>query len=212
MVAPPTVVDAGGDRARVLTASSPVGTQLDEGLLVQRAREGNVDAFAELLRTHQPAARRLAAAVAGVGDADEVAQDAFVKAWYGLARFRDGASFRPWLLRIVVNEARNRRRSAGRRSGHELRFSQDRSRLQAAPSPESGLLAAETGRTVRAAVAGLPARQRDVVTCRYVVGLTEAETAQVLGVALGTVKSRAARGLARLREGIERDEEVDTDG
>jgi len=163
-----------------------------------------VDAYAALLRTHQDAASRLAAAMCGRGDADEVAQDAFVKAWYSLAGFRDGAPFRPWLLRIVANEARNRRRSAGRRSGYELRFSGDRSIHGSALSPEAVVLATETRRTLHAALSGLPQRQRDVITCRYVVGLSEAETAHVLGVARGTVKSRSARGLARLRDDVRR--------
>jgi RNA polymerase sigma factor (sigma-70 family) len=182
-----------------------VGSTLDDRELARRAKEGDVDAYAELLRAHQAAAARLAAAMCGPGDADEVAQDAFVKAWYGLGRFRDGAPFRPWLLRIVANEARNRRRAAGRRVDHELRFSDDRSRPVTVPSPESRLLAAEGRRTLLAVLAGLPERQRDVVTCRYVVGLSEDETAQVLEVARGTVKSRAARGLARLRDAMERE-------
>jgi RNA polymerase sigma-70 factor (ECF subfamily) len=171
-----------------------------------------VDAYAVLLRTHQDAARRLAAVVCGAGDADEAAQDAFVKAWYGLDRFRDGSSFRPWLLRIVANEARNRRRAAGRRAGYELRFAGDRSGATTAPSPESALLAAATRRTLQAALADLPDRQRDVITCRYVVGLSEVETAQVLGLARGTVKSRAARGLSRLRADLDGRERVDDDG
>ncbi len=171
-----------------------------------------MDAYATLLRTHQDAAVRLAAVVGGAGDADDVAQDAFVKAWYGLDGFRDGAPFRPWLLRIVANEARNRRRTAGRRAVHELRFAADRSADVTVASPESALLAAVTRRSLKAALADLPGRQRDVVACRYVVGLSEDETAEVLGIARGTVKSRAARGLARLRAGVDRREEVDSDG
>ena len=178
----------------------------DDHELARRAREGDVEAYAALLRAHRAAARRLAAAVCGAGDADEVVQDAFVKAWQGLARFRDGSPFRPWLLRIVDNEARNRRRAAGRRTGYELRFAGDRSAETTAPSPESALLAAVARRTLQAALAALPERQRDVITCRYVVGLSEDETAQVLGLAHGTVKSRAARGLARLRAELDRTE------
>lgn len=172
----------------------------DEDVLVTRAKEGDVDAYAVLLGRHQVAARRLAAALCGAtaADADEAAQDAFVKAWYGLAGFRAGAPFRPWLLRIVANEARNRRRSSGRRAGYELRFATDRAALRAAPSAEAAALATESRRELVAALAGLPAAQRDVVVCRHLVGLSEAETARVLGLAPGTVKSRTARGLRRL--------------
>ena len=166
-----------------------------------------MDAYASLLRLHEDAARRLALVLCGAADADEAAQDAFVKAWYGLDRFRDGSPFRPWLLRIVANEARNRRRASGRRSGHELRFAADRASGGAAPSPEAAVLATDRRRAVGAALAELPARQRDVVACRYLLGLDEAETAGVLGLPRGTVKSRAARGLARLRSLLpERDE------
>jgi RNA polymerase sigma-70 factor (ECF subfamily) len=164
-----------------------------------------------LLRTHQDAAHRLATVICGAVDAEEAAQDAFVKAWYALGRFRAGAPFRPWLLRIVANEARNRRRAAGRRAGHELRFARDRWADAAVPSAESTMLAAATRHAVLAALAELPDRQRDVLTCRYIVGLSEGETAQVLGLARGTVKSRAARGLARLRRGVDRREEGDGD-
>jgi RNA polymerase sigma-70 factor (ECF subfamily) len=178
-----------------------VGRPPDDRELARRAKEGDVDAYASLLRMHESAARRLALAVCGsAAEADEAAHDAFVKAWSALGRFRDGSPFRPWLLRIVANEARNRRRSAGRRAGYELRFAQDRASGGAAPSPEAAVVATDRRRTVAVALAELPRHQRDVIACRYLVGLDEAETAAVLGLARGTVKSRAARGLARLRE------------
>jgi RNA polymerase sigma factor (sigma-70 family) len=166
---------------------------------VRRARDGDVEAYGALLRAHQGAARRVAAVVVGTGDADEVAQDAFVKAWAGLGTFRPAAPFRPWLLRIVVNEARNRRRAAGRRAGYELRFAVDPTTASPAGSPEAAVVAADVLATLQLAVARLPARQREVVACRYLVGLSEDETAAALGLARGTVKSRASRGLARLR-------------
>jgi RNA polymerase sigma-70 factor, ECF subfamily len=172
--------------------------------------EGDVDAYASLLATHHGPARRLAAALCGSGDADEVAQDAFVKAWYGLGRFRPGAEFRPWLLRIVANEARNRRRSTGRRAGYALRFATDRAAApgEAAPSPEAAVLVAEARRSLVAALATLPHRLRDAVACRHLLGLSEAETAEVLGVPRGTVKSRTARGLARLTQLMEADHDA----
>jgi RNA polymerase sigma-70 factor (ECF subfamily) len=176
----------------------------DEAYLVERARAGDVDAYADLLAAHQAAARRLAAALGGSGDADEVAQDAFVKAWYGLPGFRRGSAFRPWLLRIVANEARNRRRAAGRRAGYELRFATDRAvSAGAEPSPEAAVLVTEARRSVVDALAGLPEGLRDVVACRHLLELSEHETGEVLGLPRGTVKSRTSRGLRRLARALE---------
>src|SRR5918995_4283341 len=90
--------------------------------LVERARRGDHDAYEALVREHEQAAFRVAYVIVGsAADAEDVAQEAFVKAYRALGRFRSGAPFRPWLLRIVGNEARNHRRAAGRRVFHEQR-------------------------------------------------------------------------------------------
>src|SRR5439155_14212074 len=103
-----------------------VGRPLDESELVARARRGDGDAYEELVRAYQGIAFRTAYVLAGsAADAEEAAQDAFVKAYRALWRFRAGAPFKPWLLRIVANEARNRRRSAGRRTALALRATQE---------------------------------------------------------------------------------------
>ena len=133
-------------------------------------------------------------------DAEDAAQDGFVKAWRALGRFREGAPFRPWLLRIVANEASNRRRSAGRRAGLALRAATEESSGGAAPSPEAALLSSEQRSALLAAVEQLPDEQRSVVALRYFLGLSEAEVAETLGIPQGTVKSRTARALERLRE------------
>ena len=84
-------------------------------------RGGDHDAYAELVTRHAPTALRTAALL-GAGDAaEDVVQDAFVKAYAALDRFRTGAPFRPWLLRIVANEARNVHRASGRRTARERR-------------------------------------------------------------------------------------------
>jgi len=159
-----------------------------------------MDAYASLVRAYQPVAIRVAHVIGGVAaDAEDVVQDAFVKAHRSLRGHRDGTPFRPWVLAIVANEARNRRRSAGRRTRYELALREDRASGEAAPSPEATVLADEARRQLLAAVAALPLRQRDVVSCRYLLTLSEAETAVVLGLPAGTVKSRLARALGRLR-------------
>ena len=153
------------------------------------------------MHAYQGIAFRTAYVIArNAADAEEAAQDGFVKAWRALGRFREGAPFRPWLLRIVANEASNRRRSAGRRAGLALRAATQEPSGDAAPSPESALLSSEQRAALLAAVEELPEEQRSVVALRYFVGLTEVEVAETLGIPQGTVKSRNARALERLRE------------
>ena len=95
---------------------------------MERARRGDEDAYEELVRAHQGIAFRTAYLLAGnAADAEEAAQDGFVKAYRALGRFRAGSPFRPWLLQIVANEARNRRRSSGRRAALALRAAAEES-------------------------------------------------------------------------------------
>lgn len=151
------------------------------------------------MRLHQQLAFRTARVLArDAADAEEAAQDAFVKAWHALARFDPARPFRPWLLAIVANEARNRRRAAGRREGLALRVAAA-SEGGAAPSPELALLVAERHAALVEALERLDERDRQVIACRYLLELTEAETAAALGCRAGTVKSRLSRALERLR-------------
>ncbi len=155
------------------------------------------------MRRYQELAFRTAYLV--TGDADEAAdaaQEAFVKAYYALARFRAGAPFRPWLLRIVANEARNRRKAAGRRSSLALRAADGGLYEDAAPSPETAALAAEQRALLLHAVNGLREDDRLVIAYRYFFDLNEAEMAEALGCARGTVKSRLSRALGRLRAAL----------
>ena len=166
---------------------------------MRRARRGDERAFAELVRMHQEVAFRVAYLISGE-EAEDALQDGVAKAWRALGRFRPGAPFRPWLLRIVANEARNRRRSAGRRAALALRAAQEDVSGDAAPSPEAAVLAAEERARLAAALDALPDAARLALACRYLLDLSEAETAAALGVRRGTVKSRVARALERLRE------------
>jgi DNA-directed RNA polymerase specialized sigma24 family protein len=121
-----------------------VGRPLDETELIRRAQRGDTHAYEELVHAHQGIAFRTAYVIArNAADAEDATQDGFVKAWRALGRFREGAPFRPWLLRIVANEARNRRRSAGRRAGLALRAATSEPSGEAAPSPEASILSAE---------------------------------------------------------------------
>jgi RNA polymerase sigma-70 factor (ECF subfamily) len=128
-----------------------------------------------------------------------VVQEAFVKAFRHLSRFRAGEPFGPWLLRIVANETRNLTRSRRRREALALRLSSAESEGSAADGPVDEVLAAERRAGLVAAVNALPDRERQVLVCRYFLDLSEAETAQVLAWPLGSVKSRTWRALSRLR-------------
>jgi RNA polymerase sigma-70 factor (ECF subfamily) len=170
----------------------------DEGTLVALAKRGDAAAYEELVRMHQGIAFRVAYVATGDrGDAEEATQDGFVKAFRALGRFRDGAPFRPWLLRIVANEARNRRRSAGRRAGLALRAAAASG--DAAPSPEAAALSHERRTELLEALGRLDERDREVLAHRFLLELGEEETAAALGIRRGTVKSRTSRALERLR-------------
>ena len=182
-----------------------VGRPLEEAELVERARRGDARAYEEIVQAYQGLAFRTAYLITGnAADAEDAAQEGFVKAYYALGRFRRGAPLRPWLLQIVANEARNRRRSAGRREGLALRVATQEPSGDAAPSPESALLDSERRSGLLERVNELPEDQRVCLALRYFLDMSEQETATVLGVRPGTVKSRTARALERLRSDDER--------
>lgn len=187
------------------------GPALEESELIERAKRGDVSAYEALVRAHQELAVRTAYVVAGADDAHDAVQEAFVKAYRALPRFRDGSPFRPWLLRIVANEAINRRRAGRRDVLLSLRLAEraaperaeGRPAGDAAPSPERTALEHERRRELLAAVSSLAPPDRLVIAYRYWFDLSESEMAAALGVARGTVKSRLARALARLRARLE---------
>ena len=158
------------------------------------------------MRRHQQVALRVACVIAGTAEGPDAVQDAFLKAYAALGRFRGGAPFRPWLLRIVANEAKNRRRSTRRREELALRLAEDRPSGDAAPSPEAVVLERRTRERLLSALMELPERDRAVIACRYFAELSEPETAEALGVRRGTVKSRQSRALERLRASVTREE------
>ena len=182
---------------------------LDEEELIDRARKADMDAYGQLVLRYQELAVRTAYVVAGdASEAEDAAQEAFVKAYAALGGFRAGAPFRPWLLRIVANEARNRRRSAGRRLNLAVRVAEDRPSPDAAPSVEAAVLAHEQSQALAAAVGALGEDDRLVIAYRFFFELSEAETADALGIPRGTVKSRLSRAMGRLRTSFGTDSEA----
>jgi RNA polymerase sigma-70 factor (ECF subfamily) len=169
--------------------------------LVRRAQRGDSRAYEEIVRAHQDIAFRTAYLITGSAeDAEEAAQEAFVKAYAALGRFEAHRPLRPWLLRIVANEARNRARASRRRAALAVRAAAADLSGDAAPSPEGSALDSELRRALLAAVEALREEERLVIACRYFAGLSEDETAAALGIRAGTVKSRTSRALTRLRE------------
>jgi len=173
----------------------------DEAQTVARARAGDLDAYELLVARHTALAHRTAYLLGAGDDADDVVQESFVKAYRQLPRYRGDSAFRSWLLAIVANETRNLHRSRRRRDGLVLRAAAK----QEAPTtgedlPAESALATDRRRHLLDAVRGLGDRDREVVVCRYLLDLSEAETATTLGLPKGTVKSRTARALTKLRD------------
>jgi RNA polymerase sigma factor (sigma-70 family) len=171
-----------------------------ESGLVERARRGDIRAYEELVRRYQDVAFRLAYTILGSAEeAEDAAQEGFVRAYHALGRFRPGAPVRPWLLTIVANAARTRRATSARRPTLTLQavatVADDSAR-----SPEAVALVAEQRLELLGAVNALRDDDQRVIAYRYFLDLSEAEMAQLLGCARGTVKSRLSRALTRLRQ------------
>jgi RNA polymerase sigma-70 factor (ECF subfamily) len=179
------------------------GCPLSDRELMELARRGDVAAYEELVRRYEEAAFRTAFLLCGDADeARDAAQEGFVRAWRALPRFRAGAEPRPWLLRIVANSARNRRRGASRQAALGLRLAEDPLSGGAAPSPEGSVLAGERREALLAAIERLRPDDRLVIGLRWFVELDEASMAAALNVPRGTVKSRLSRAMSRLREEV----------
>lgn len=169
--------------------------------MIARVRAGEPEAYAELVRAHTNVALRAAVAFGAGADAEDVVQSAFLKAYQSLGRFRDGAAFRPWLLRIVANETRNTVRSAVRLralAGREALLLGSEPLIPESADPAVAAVAEERKALLRAALDELSEEQRQVVTYRYLLEMDEAETAEALGWPRGTVKSRLNRALRKL--------------
>jgi RNA polymerase sigma factor (sigma-70 family) len=174
--------------------------ELDDAAAVIRARSGDLNAYEALVVRYTAPAHRAAVLLGAGADADDVVQEAFVKAYRQLSRYRGESGFRPWLLAIVANETRNLHRSRKRRDGLVLRAAAREGPEATSPDPADTTLAAERRQQLIDQIRLLDARDREVLVCRFLLDLSEAETAVTLGLPKGTVKSRTARALKKLRE------------
>lgn len=178
---------------------------VDEQKLITSARGGHLHAFNQLIQAYQGVSYGVARRILSDPDlAADAVQDSFVKAFRKLDQYR-GGSFKAWLLRIVVNTCYDRLRSLRRRpttSLDDLLEQPDRSELLLAPAeePESYAMRRELRIELEQAIADLPYHQRVVVVLSDIEGYNYHEISDIVGIPLGTVKSRIARGRARLRD------------
>jgi RNA polymerase sigma-70 factor, ECF subfamily len=176
---------------------------LDEPTLIRQAINGDAAAWEPLVLAHQQAVFRLAYLLLGdPDDAEDIAQETFLRAWKYLKRFDTTRSLRPWLLSITSNLASNRRRSAGRYFAALTRAFRD--------EPVNPTIEEKSSRHMQAndlwkAVQTLKLPDQQIIYLRYFLDLSVAETAEVLQVADGTVKSRLSRALEKLRNIIHQD-------
>lgn len=192
---------ARSDRAMETSAASlPVAGAEAEWDLIARARARDEDAFRELVDRHRDRAYGLALRILRApADAEEVAQDAFVRAWLALPRFRGEASFSTWLHRIVARRAFDRAATLRRRREREtaIEAADEAPVVTAGPGAEEVRMRAHR---VERLVAGLPEAQRAVVTLFYYEGRSVAQVAGALAMPDGTVKTHLSRARAKLRE------------
>ncbi|MEU2611009.1 RNA polymerase sigma factor [Micromonospora sp. NPDC007271] len=188
-------------------SSSPPEVALDDEELVARARAGDLEAYELLVARHTASAYRTAVLLGAGPDAEDVIQEAFVKGYRNLSRYRGESSFRSWLLAIVGNETRNLHRSRSRRDGLVLRAAAaDPASEVTGDTAVETVLAGERREALVRALRRLPVRDREVIVCRFFLDLSEEETVTMLGWPRGTVKSRTARALAKLRSLLDREE------
>jgi RNA polymerase sigma factor (sigma-70 family) len=171
--------------------------EVPDAVLAARASTGDTAAFGALVRRHYSAGIRLATVVGGsIDEAPDIVQEACVKAYRALQRQPEIGAVRSWMLRIVANEAHNTRRGRDRRIRRDTRFA-GRLAASADDSLDAALVALDSAALI-AAVRRLNDRDRHIIGY-----LSEAQTADVLGTAVGTVKSRTARALDRLRHDVQ---------
>ena len=179
---------------------------VSEAGLIRRASQGDGAGWEALVGLHQEAVFRLAYLLLGDADeAEDVAQETFIRAYRALDRFDANRPLRPWLMRITTNLARNQRRSVGRYFAAVQRLIRAEPEAAFAPGGQAQLAERERAHSLWQAVRRLGRADQEIIYLRYFLELSEAEAAAALEVPAGTVKSRTHRALARLREVVARE-------
>ena len=174
--------------------------------LVERAQRGDKQAFGLLVEKYQrKLARLLSRFVRDPAEVEDVTQEAFIKAYRALPKFRGDSAFYTWLYRIGINTAKNYLMAAGRRAPTSTRVDSDEAeslaegeQLRDINTPESLILSREIGDTVNATMEGLPEELRTAIQLREIEGMSYEDIAQIMNCPIGTVRSR----IFRAREAI----------
>ena len=180
---------------------SPILEPGDEARLVRAAQSGDENAFAEIVRHFQRAVYRVAYALTrNASDADDLAQETFVRAYQAIGRFRAGEPLYPWLARIAVNQAYSLHRRRKRRPETSIEPLVEAGRQWAGEDdPAENAAESERNEMIQAAFAGLSPEHQAVLALRAVEGLSYDEIAETVGVPVGTVMSRLSRARAELK-------------
>jgi RNA polymerase sigma-70 factor (ECF subfamily) len=198
-----------------MTTIQPVEAEFEQHpdvALVERVRAGDVAAYDTLVRKYERQIFRIAQHITqNREDAEDVAQDAFLKAYEKLNQFQGNSKFYTWLVRIAVNEGLMRLRK--RRTSKTVSIDEDveteegsvsREIADWAPDPEQNYTQSELAEILRKTIQGLPQGFRIVFVLRDVEGLSTEETAETLGLSIPAVKSRLLRARLQLRERLSR--------
>ena len=183
------------------------GVEEAENVLIARVRRGDPAAWSDLVGSHQEHIFRLAYLVLrDAAEAEDMAQETFVRAFLSLDEFETGRPLRPWLTRIAINLARNRRRALGRYLNQLRRLLISEAKPERTTAgPENTVQARWRANNLWTAVQRLSPIRQEVIYLRYFLALSEADMAEALDVPPGTIKSRLHRALAELRRIIEDD-------
>ena len=180
-------------------ALQPEGADSEDRELVERARRGDQDAFRVIVEKYERRVRGLVWGLVGDrSDAEDVAQDAFLRAFRGLSSFRGRSRFRTWLFQIALNAARTHRQTRDR-SNETTTASGELDSTVMSESLEQGIIARDR---LRHALSQLPGEMREAVLLRDVEGFDYREIAEMLDIPIGTVESRIFRGRARLKQAL----------
>jgi len=189
-----------------MAVSASASLRIEEAALLERHRQGDVQAFGEIYEQFEAMVYNLALRMSGSpADAEDIAQETFIRAYRHLRKFKGKSSLKTWVFRIALNCSNTRLRRRGRRLAHRIDDSEPELERAADErrSPEERVVATDLSAAVRSGLDQLPVHYREAVLLRDFEDMNYSEISEVLGVRIGTVRSRIARGRQQLRQLLE---------